>query len=112
MHRDFNLYLDDILESINRIFSYIGEFDYAAFAADRKTFDAVIRNLEIIGEAARNLPDEIRNSNTEIEWRKIAGLRNILAHEYFGVNKQIVWDILQTKLQPLKAACIKLLEKE
>jgi uncharacterized protein with HEPN domain len=110
MHRDFKLYLDDILESISRIFSYIAGLDYQEFAADKKTFDAVVRNLEIIGEAARNLPEEIKISIPGVEWRKIAGLRNILAHEYFGVNKQIVWDIIQTKLQPLGEACIKLIE--
>ena len=110
MHRDYKLYLDDILESINRIFTYIAKLDYEAFAADQKTFDAVVRNLEIIGEAARNLPDEIKLSIAGIEWKKIAGLRNILAHEYFGINKQIVWDIIQNKLLPLKSACGKMVE--
>ena len=108
MHRDYKLYLDDILESIDRIFTYIDKLDYHAFAADRKTFDAVVRNLEIIGEAARNLPEEIKLSTAEIEWKKIAGLRNLLAHEYFGINKQIIWDIIQNKLLPLKSACNKM----
>jgi uncharacterized protein with HEPN domain len=107
MHRDYKLYLDDIVESINRILTYIGESDYTAFSADQKTIDAVVRNLEIIGEAARNLPDEMRQSMTEIDWKKIVGLRNILVHEYFGINKQIVWDIVTTKLLPLKSACEK-----
>lgn len=110
MHRDYKLYLDDILESINLIFTYVDKLDYEAFAADQKTFDAVVRNLEIIGEAARNLPDEIKLSIAGIEWKKITGLRNLLAHEYFGINKQIVWDIIQNKLLPLKAACAKMVE--
>jgi uncharacterized protein with HEPN domain len=110
MHRDYKLYLDDIIESINLICTYIHKLDYEAFAADQKTFDAVVRNLEIIGEAVRNLPDEIKLTIAGIEWKKIAGLRNILAHEYFGINKQIVWDIIQNKLQPLKSACDQMVE--
>ncbi len=105
MPRDHRLYLDNILESISRIFSYIERMDFDGFAADQKTVDAVVRNLEIIGEAARNLSDEIKQSLTEVEWKKIVGMRNILAHEYFGINNQIIWDIVQTKLPPLKKAC-------
>lgn len=73
--------------------------------------DAVVRNLEIIGEAARNLSDEIRQSFPEIEWKKIVGMRNILVHEYFGINNRIVWDIVQTKIAPLKKVCERGIEK-
>lgn len=111
MPRDHRLYLDDILESIGRIFLYIEGMDFEKFSADQKTTDAVVRNLEIIGEAAKNLPDSFKESLPEAEWKKIIGMRNILAHEYFGVNNQIVWDILQTKLEPLKKACEKALEE-
>lgn len=111
MPRDHRLYLDDILESIGRIFLYIESLDFEKFSADQKTTDAVVRNLEIIGEAAKNLPDSFKESLPEAEWKKIIGMRNILAHEYFGVNNQIVWDILQTKLEPLKKACEKALEE-
>ena len=83
--------------------------DYKAFEADRKTQDAVIRNLEIIGEAARTIPDEVRDKAAEIEWYKIIALRNILIHEYFGVNLKIVWDVIQNKLDAVESTCRRLL---
>jgi uncharacterized protein with HEPN domain len=84
--------------------------DAAVFQADRKTIDAVVRNLEIIGEAARMLPEDVRSRATEVEWRKIIGMRHILAHEYFGISTAIVWDIVENKLTDLKTACRRLLE--
>jgi uncharacterized protein with HEPN domain len=72
-----------------------------AFAQDNKTLDAVIRNLEIIGEAAKMVPESIRANYPTIEWKKIAGLRDILAHHYFEVDLEIIWDILQNKLPTL-----------
>ena len=89
MRRDFRLYLDDILESINQIRAYTADQSEETFANDRKTQDAVIRNLEIIGEAAGNIPEQIKKMEPEIDWRKISGLRNILIHEYFGINCQL-----------------------
>ena len=111
MSRDYRLYLDDILEAINRIGEYVQGMDEEAFGSDRKTQDAVIRNLEVIGEASRNLSDEMKARSNEIEWAKIVGFRNILAHEYFGVSIPIVWDIIQTKLDPLKKTCTELLRQ-
>ncbi len=114
MPRDFKLYLDDIIEAADKIFLYVHDMDFQRFSSDSRTVDAVVRNLEIIGEASRNLPDEIKSKSeiSELEWKKIAGLRNILAHEYFGINFHVVWDIIQKKLEPLKSACEKLLEKD
>jgi uncharacterized protein with HEPN domain len=111
MSRDIRLYLDDILEAIHQIRTYLADQDEEAFTKDRKTQDAVIRNLEIIGEAAGKLPEQTQNGETEIDWRKITGLRNILVHEYFGINLPIVWDVVQNKLGPLETVCRKLLEK-
>jgi uncharacterized protein with HEPN domain len=110
MPRDPGVYLEDILDAIEQIRTYTAGYDVEAFRRDRKTQDAVIRNLEIIGEAARSLPESSKASAAEIEWRKISGLRNILTHEYFGVNLEIVWDVVQTKLADLEAACRGLLE--
>jgi uncharacterized protein with HEPN domain len=110
MPRDFRLYLDDILEAIHQIRIYIADLDEDAFSRDRKTQDAVIRNLEIIGEAAGNLSEQILRTASETDWRKIKGLRNILIHEYFGVNLPIIWDVVQNKLETLEAACQKLLK--
>jgi len=111
MRRDYRLYLDDILEAIDRIREYVKGMDENAFGSDRRTQDAVIRNLEVIGEASRNLSDELRAQTNEIEWSKIIGFRNILAHEYFGVSIPIVWDIVHNKLDPLREACTKLLKQ-
>jgi uncharacterized protein with HEPN domain len=105
MPRDHRLYLDDIVGAIDRIQSYVEGMDHARFAGDQRTMDAVIRNLEIIGEAARSLPAEIKDAIPQTDWRKIVGLRNLLLHEYFAVSTRVVWDIVQTKLEPLRAAC-------
>jgi len=109
MPRDIRLYLDDILEAIQAIREYTSGMTYDSFAADRKTLDAVVRNLEIIGEAARNLPEKIKDEGGEIEWRKVIGLRNLLVHEYFGISKPVVWDIVANKLDLLERFCSKLL---
>ena len=78
------------------------------FLSSEEKQDAVIRNLEIIGEAAGKVPEIIKKKAPSVEWRKITGLRNILIHEYFGVSIPMVWDIVEKKLSPLKTACITL----
>lgn len=105
MSRDLRLYLDDILEAIAPIRRHVGRMDFDAFRADEKTVDAVIRNLEVNGEAARNLPESLRTVVSEVEWRKRVALRNLLIHEYFGISLEILWDILQHKLDSLGSAC-------
>ena len=109
MPRDYRLYLDDILEAVHQIQTYLEDMDEEAFKKDRKTQDAVIRNLEIIGEAAGKLPEYIQKAAPQIDWRKIKGLRNILIHEYFGINLPIIWDVVQNKLGPLETSCRELL---
>lgn len=103
------MYLDDILDAISQIQEYTADIDYSKFTKDRRTQDAVVRNLEIIGEAAAHLPDNVKIVAAEIEWRKIVALRNILAHEYFGVSLPVVWDIVQNKIGTLEQACRRLL---
>lgn len=109
MPRDYKQQLDDILQAITFIREYVQDMDYEAFEADRKTQHAVIRNLEVIGEAARVVPDEIKEKTEDIEWHKIIALRNILIHEYFGVSLKIVWDVIQNKLDAVESACQRLL---
>lgn len=109
MPRDYRLQVDDILEAIRRIKEYTENMSEEDFSLDRKTQDAVIRNFEIIGEAARNLPDDIKHSACEIEWKKIIALRNILIHEYFGVNVKILWDLITNKLDKLESTCQELM---
>jgi uncharacterized protein with HEPN domain len=103
MPRDYKVYGDDILEAIGKIKRYINGLDREAFPQDEKTFDAVIRNLEVIGEAIKKIPDGVRTQHPSVEWKKIAGVRDILVHEYFGIDVDIVWDIIQHKLSPLES---------
>ncbi len=107
MSRDYRVYLDDILTACGKIGQYTAGMSYEDFSDDTKTVDAVVRNLEIIGEAARNVPESIRSQAPEVEWRRMADLRNILIHEYFGVDTEILWDIVQNK----RAALVEKIER-
>lgn len=98
MQRGYKVYMDDIIVSIKNIEEYTKGMSYKEFAANKLVCDAVIRNLEIVGEAVKNISSEIKAINKDIEWRKIAGLRDMLAHEYFGVDLKIVWDVVTNKL--------------
>lgn len=111
MVRDYRLYLDDIIEAVRRIKEFTNDINFDDFKADIKTQDAVVRNLEIIGEASSRLPEKVYLSAPEIEWRKIVGIRNILAHEYFGISLPIIWDIVQNKLDMLYNTCSRLLSE-
>jgi len=101
MPRDFRVYLEDILDATRKITVYTGSLSKAAFLEDEKTLDAVVRNLEVIGEAVKKLPENLRAKHSAVEWKKIAGLRDILIHEYFGLDAEIVWDIVQNKVPAL-----------
>ena len=102
MSRDYKVYLDDILNAIDKIAEFTAGLSRKQFADDAKTCDAVIRNLEVIGEAAKKIPESVRAKSHEIEWKKVAGLRDILIHEYFAVDAGIVWDVVQNKLPELR----------
>lgn len=102
MKRDFRVYVDDILESIQKIEEYTKDVTEDEFVGAVGIQDAVIRRLEIIGEAAKHIPDEIRNKYPEVEWKNIAGARNIFAHEYFGVKLERIWDTITNDLPPFK----------
>lgn len=101
MPRNARMHLEDMVEAAEKVTAYAGDMTFDAFCADSKTRDAVIRNLEVIGEAAKNVTPDIRERFFDIEWKKIAGLRDMLIHEYFGVDVEIVWDIVQNKIPPL-----------
>jgi len=102
MPRDYKVYLDDILQAVRKIRRYTAGAALKSLAEDEKTFDAVVRNLEIIGEASKKIPDEIRAQHADVDWKKIASLRDILIHEYFGIDPEIIWDVVQNKLPVLE----------
>ena len=99
--RDIVLLLDDTLRSALKIKRYTLELDYDAFISDGKTIDAVVRNFEIIGEAANKIDPDFRQRNPEIEWTRIRGFRNRIVHDYFGIDYEIVWTIIESYLDRL-----------
>ena len=101
-NRDWTLYIKDIYFCAEKILLYTKDLDREDFFSDSKTFDAVIRNLQVIGEAAKKLPPDIKRKYKTIEWKKIAGLRDIVVHDYFGINEDIIWDVILNKIPKLK----------
>jgi uncharacterized protein with HEPN domain len=95
------LLVEDMLESMGRISGYIAGMGREEFLSDRKTIDAVVRNLEVVGEAASRLTDAARKRRSDIEWPLIVGLRNRIVHEYFGIDSEIVWEIIAHNLPAL-----------
>lgn len=100
--RDAGLLLQDIIDSITKIQSYVSGHTFESFLDDSKTIDAVIRNFEVIGEAANRLPDEFKDKNEQINWFRIRGFRNRIVHDYMGIDYQIVWIIIVEYLEQLK----------
>lgn len=104
MPQDSDLYLDDILESIRRIELYAGDLSFEEFQENLLVQDGICRNLAIIGEAVKKLPSAVTDGRADIGWKKIAGLRDILVHEYAAVDLGIIWDIVVNKIPELKTA--------
>ena len=100
--RDYRLYLHDIKEAVEKIEAFTKGFTFEQFAEDVKTVDAVIRNLEILGEAAKHIPKRVKEKHPDVDWKAMAGMRNILAHEYFGVRMGIIWKTIRERLPELR----------
>jgi uncharacterized protein with HEPN domain len=96
--RNDALLLADIAEAARSVFEYVGDMDFEAFINDKKTVDAVVRNFEIIGEAAKLISDETKAQLPLADWREMTDFRNVLIHEYFGIDHEILWDVLKTML--------------
>jgi uncharacterized protein with HEPN domain len=111
MLRDCRAYLEDIIEAASAAREFVAGMDKDALAKDRRTRDAVVRNLEIIGEAVKKLPAQTKRGHAEVEWKKIAGLRDILVHDYFGIDMDIVWDVVQNKLPVLTEQVQRILDE-
>ena len=100
-NRDLILLLEDMLESALKIKRYTANLDYDLFLNDDKTIDAVVRNFEIIGEAANRIDPDFRSKNEVIDWKRIRGFRNRIVHDYFGIDYEIVWTIIENDLDNL-----------
>ncbi len=111
MKRDYRLYLDDMLEAIGKIERYTEGLSYDQFRKDEKTIDAVITNFTIIGEAAKHIPPKIRKYYPGISWKEMAGMRDKLVHEYFGIRLDVVWETIIVRLPQLKPMIEELLEE-
>ncbi|TRZ89010.1 MAG: DUF86 domain-containing protein [Methanosarcinales archaeon] len=109
--RDIRLYLDDILEAIVKIEKYTEGLDFEHFRKDEKTGDAVIRNFSVIGEAVKHISPSVRKKHPDIPWKIIAGMRDKLVHEYFGIRYDVVWETIELRLSPLKVAIKKILDQ-
>lgn len=101
MSRSWELFLRDMLEAASKIARYLGGRQAEAFLADEMAYDATLRNLEIIGEAAKAIPEEIRQRYPEVDWRGVTGLRDVLAHAYFALDDATLWKIVHTDVRQL-----------
>lgn len=108
--RDWKLRIEDILEAIERIEQYTAGYGFEQWQQDQKTIDAVIRNFEIIGEAAKHVPSHVQTLFPDVPWGKMKGIRNLLIHEYFGVDAEVIWKTVQEDLPGLESHLVKILD--
>lgn len=110
MKRDYSLFLKDILQAITDIENFVSDMDFHAFYSDRKTRSAVAHQIEIIGEATKNVPKSIRDRYKELPWQDMAKMRDKISHFYFGINYEIVWKVVKERLPEIKSAVEKILK--
>jgi uncharacterized protein with HEPN domain len=112
MKRDVRVYIEDVLESISAIEEYTQTLTEEEFHNNRQVQDAVLRRFEIIGEAVKNIDKNFKSKYPDIPWKSIAGMRDVLIHEYFGVNLKRVWNVIKTDVPILKQEFLKMREQE
>ena len=110
MKRDYSLYIKDILDCIERVEEFVGDMNFDEFLVDDKTSSAVVRKLEIIGEATKNIPKSITQKYEEIPWKEMARMRDKIIHFYFGVDYEIVWNVIKERLPQIKPTIRRILE--
>jgi uncharacterized protein with HEPN domain len=110
--RSYRLFLQDMWEASEKILRYTRGLDLGGFVQNELVYDAVLRNLEVLGEAAKKVPEDVRNRYPWVEWRAIAGLRDVLAHAYFALDDATLWDIVAQKVPALAEALRQILEEE
>jgi uncharacterized protein with HEPN domain len=110
--RDYILFLEDILNALEKIENYTKNLSFEEFADNGMAVDAVVRNFEIIGEATKNVPEEIKEKYPEVEWKEAAGFRDVLIHDYFGIDLEAIWDTIKKNLLPFKKHILKVLKSE
>ncbi|WP_447601735.1 HepT-like ribonuclease domain-containing protein [Nitrospira sp. Nam80] len=111
MSRNWPFYLEDVVESARKIGRYTEGLTFDQFRSEDMVIDAVVRNLEIIGEAAKHLPAEAKALMPQVDWSKAAAFRDVIAHGYFGLDLHIIWDVVQTKIPPLNQSVEKVLRE-
>lgn len=110
--RDYRDYLQDILDAVNDIESFVDGMTYEEFIKDRKTLNAVVRSIEIIGEASKNIPETLKANCKELPWKQMAGMRDKLIHAYFGVDVETLWKAVKENIPPLKKSIQKMLKDQ
>jgi len=110
--RDWTLFLQDMRKCCTKVLRYSSGLTKQQFLDDELTLDAVLRNLEVLGEAAKQIPAEIRERHLQVPWRRIAGLRDVLAHAYFGLEDDTIWQIVSESLPALAAQLDQVAEAE
>lgn len=108
--RELGDYIQDILEAIIDVKEFTKGMKFEDFVRDKKTTNAVVRSLEVIGEATKRIPGRMRKKYSEVPWKRMAGMRDKLIHEYFGIDLEIVWQVINSELPPLKPSIQKILE--
>jgi uncharacterized protein with HEPN domain len=107
--REYRDYLHDILDAVNDVASFVEGMSFEQFEKDRKTLNAVVRSIEIIGEAAKNIPVDMREKHGKLPWKKMTGMRDKVIHAYFGVNTKMLWNTVKNDLPPLRQLVQKML---